>query len=110
MDLDWETDDRKRLECVQAGPYEIRTGDRVRLRPSRRADVMDIALQGRVATVESIEMDFEDRCHLAVVVEDDPGAHLGFARQIGHRFFFALNEVEPIVAASDENTPMREVD
>jgi hypothetical protein len=98
MGVEWESDNRRALECVHLGPYEIRTGDRVRLRPSRRADVMDIALQGKIATVEAIELDFDDRCHLAVVVADDPGADLGFARQIGHRFFFSVDEVEPLDA------------
>ncbi len=109
MDFDWE-DDRRRVECVQAGPYEIRQGDRVRLRPRRRADVMDIVLQGRVATVEAIEMDFDDRCHLAVVVDDDPGADLGYARQVGHRFFFALDEVEPVTARPDDGETSPEVE
>ena len=102
MDFETEADNSRRLECVQVGPYEIRTGDRVRLRPRRRADIMDIALQGKVATVEAIERDFDDRCHLAVVVDDDPGADLGYARQVGHRFFFALDDVEPIDARSDD--------
>ncbi len=102
MDFETEADNSRRLECIQAGPYEIRIGDRVRLRPRRRADVMDIALQGKVATVEAIERDFDDRCHLAVVVDDDPGADLGYARQVGHRFFFAPDEVEPVDATSDE--------
>jgi hypothetical protein len=96
MNDDRNLDDWRQLTCVHVGPYEIRTGDRVRLRPRRRADIMDIALDGQVATVEAIEKDFENRCHLAVVVDKDPGADLGYARQIGHRFFFAVDEVEPV--------------
>ncbi len=69
---EWEADDRVQLECVQAGPYELRKGDRVRLVPRRRADIMDIALQGKVATIEAIEQDLEKRLHLAVVLQDDP--------------------------------------
>jgi hypothetical protein len=96
LETDWNDGACRRLECVHAGPYEIRQGDRVRLRPKRRADVMDIVLSGRLATVEAIEIDLEDRCHLAVVIDDDPGAELGYARQIGHRFFFAPDEIEPV--------------
>jgi hypothetical protein len=96
MDPEWDLDDHRTLECVQVGSYEIRKGDRVRLLPRRRADVMDLALRGKVATIEAIEIDFDERCHLAVVIDDDPGADLGMARQIGHRFFFAPDEVEPI--------------
>ena len=33
---------------------------------------------------------------LAVTVEDDPGRDLGEDRQIGHRFFFSPEEVEPL--------------
>ncbi len=95
-EADWELDGRRQLECVRAGRYEIRRGDRVRLCPRRRADIMDIALRGRSAIVEAIEQDFEQRLYVAVVVEDDPGADIGLARQVGHRFFFALDEVEPL--------------
>lgn len=72
----------------------VQAGDRVRLHPARRADIFDIALDGRIAIVESVERDFEDRIHLAVTLEDDPGRDLGAAAQIGHRFFFRPEEVE----------------
>jgi hypothetical protein len=75
---------------------EIRQGDLVHLRPRRSADIMDIALKGKLATVEAIEWDYEGRPHLAVVLEDDPGRDLGMLRQPGHRFFFGAEEVEPI--------------
>ncbi|HEX3724689.1 MAG TPA: hypothetical protein VHV08_00535 [Pirellulales bacterium] len=96
MDNEWDNDGRHRLECVHAGPCEIRAGDRVRLQPRRRADIFDIALEGKTAIVEAIEQDLEMRIYLAVVVDDDPGAALGFARQIGHRFYFGVDEVEPL--------------
>ncbi len=72
----------------------FREGDRVRLRPRKKADIFDIALDGKIAIVEAVEHDFEDRIHLAVTVEDDPGRDFGVARQIGHRFFFSPEEVE----------------
>ncbi len=75
---------------------EVRQGDRVRLRPRRSADIMDIVLKGKLATVESIEWDFEGQPHLAIVLEDDPGRDLGMMRQPGHRFFFGAEEVEPV--------------
>ena len=77
----------------------VKPGDRVRLRPCRRADIMDIALDGKVARIETIEQDFEGNIHLAVTVDDDPGQDLGADRQIGHRFFFRANEVEPLAGA-----------
>ena len=32
-----------------------------------------MALAGKTAVVQAIEQDFEDRVHVAVVFEDDPG-------------------------------------
>jgi hypothetical protein len=73
----------------------VKPGDRVRLRPRRGADILDIALAGKLATVEAVEEDFEGRVHVAVVLDDDPGRELGMMRQPGHRFFFGPDEVEP---------------
>jgi hypothetical protein len=92
----WDpTADRPTIECVHVGPAEIRAGNRVRLRPAGRADVLDLALAGKAATVEAIEQDYDGRVYLAVVVDDDPGQDLGLLRQPGHRFFFRPEEVEP---------------
>jgi hypothetical protein len=88
--------DRRRLECVHIGPAEIREGDRVRLAPRRSADILDLALVGKTATVEALEQDFEGHVYIAVTVDDDPGRDLGLLRQPGHRFFFLTEEVEPL--------------
>jgi hypothetical protein len=77
-----------------ASKLQFRAGDRVRLHPRKKADIFDIALDGKIAIIESIERDFEDNVHFAVTVESDPGRDLGVARQIGHRFFFGPEEVE----------------
>ena len=74
----------------------VRPGDRVRLRPRAGGDIFDLALDGKTATVEAIEQDYDGRIHLAVVVDDDPGSDLGMLRQPGHRFFFSPDEVEPL--------------
>jgi hydrogenase maturation protease len=82
--------------AVVAWPHgELRVGDAVRLRPRPGADILDLALAGRAAHVESIVQDFEDQVQVAVVIDDDPGADLGAMRMPGHRFFFRLSEVEP---------------
>jgi len=86
----------KSLETVTAFGVPLRVGDRVRLWPQKNADIMDLALKGKIAVVEAIERDFEDQIHLAVVVENDPGRDLGMLRQPGHRFFFSPQEVEPL--------------
>jgi hypothetical protein len=83
-------------ESVRWGDRRLHRGDRVRLRPRRRADIMDIALDGRTAVVESIERDYEDVVHVAVLVDDDPGKDLGAMRQPGHRFFFSLEDIEAV--------------
>lgn len=100
MTGDWPFAERRVLECIQAGPYELRAGDRVCIRPRARADILDMALEGKSATIETIEQDFEDRVYLALTIDDDPGADLGQARMIGHRFFFAPDEVEPLSAGT----------
>ena len=58
---------------------------------------MDLALEGKTATIEAMEQDFEDRIYLAVTVDDDPGKDLGQQKKPGHRFFFGVEEVEPLL-------------
>ena len=82
------------VQSINVSGAELKPGDRVRLRPSKRADIFDTALDGRVAIIAGIEQDFEDKIHVAVVVEDDPGRDLGEERQTGHRFFFSPEEIE----------------
>jgi len=70
---------------------ELAPGDRVRLEPRARADIFDVALAGRAATIVAVERDYEDRVYYAVTIDDDPGKDLG---AYGHRFFFFADEVE----------------
>ena len=86
----------KPLEQVTVGGVLLKAGDRVRIRPKKRADVMDIALEGKIAIIESVMQDVEDDVQFALVLEDDPGRDLGMMRQPGHRFFYGADEVEPI--------------
>jgi hypothetical protein len=72
----------------------------VRLWPQRRADIFDMALAGKLATIEAIERTVEEDIYIAVTIDDDPGADLGLARHIGHRFFFRADEVEPVAPES----------
>ena len=101
---EWEwrlLEDKSTLDNLEIGGVEVRPGDHVRLRPREGGDVLDIALRGKIATVEAIEQDYEGKVHLAVIINDDPGRDLGTERQPGHRFFFAPQEVEPVNAAGD---------
>ena len=96
---EWEwhlLEDKAPVESVPVAGVPVKKGDRVVLRPRKGGDVMDMALENKIAIVESIEQDYEGKFHFAVVLEDDPGQDLGLMRQPGHRFFFEPEEVEPI--------------
>ncbi len=86
----------KPLETATVGGVEMRAGDRVRICPKKRADVMDMALAGKIAVIEAVEQDLEGGVQLALVLDDDPGRDLGMLRQPGHRFFYSTDEVEPV--------------
>jgi len=78
----------------------VETGSTVLLRPgSRRADAQDMFLAGRVAVVEAVLRDVEDRAYLAVSLRDDPGRDL--KRDHGRFLYFAPDEVEPVSADGD---------
>jgi hydrogenase maturation protease len=96
---EWEwqlLEEKTPVDHLEMSGVELRTGSRVRLRPRKGGDVMDIALAGQVATIECIEQDYEGKCHVCVVLDDDPGRDMGLLRQPGHRFFFDAEEVEPL--------------
>lgn len=96
-------DDFMRLHGVMRDPVPAATsaddcglhvGDHVRLRPKPGGDIMDVVLAGMTAVIETIEHDLEDRVHVAVAIDDDPGREWGLQRMPGHRFFFSPEEVE----------------
>jgi hydrogenase maturation protease len=97
----WEELERPPPDAVAVRDgVEVRRGSRVRLRPGRRGDVFDTALDGRAAVVESIEQDMEGRVSLTVTLDEDPGRDLADARAPGHRFFFTADEVEALEEAA----------
>jgi hypothetical protein len=104
---DWDPYAPSTVDSVVVFGQRLRRGDRVRLWPQKTADIMDLALAGRIASIEAIEQDLEDRILLAVVIDDDPGNDMGMLRQPGHRFFFSPDEVEPLSldAAAGEERP-----
>ena len=96
---EWEwqlLEDRSPLESVSVLGVQLKTGDRVRLRPRSGGDIFDLVLAGKLAEVEAIEQDYEGKIYLAVVLNDDPGRDLGLSRHPGHRFFFVPEEIEPL--------------
>jgi hypothetical protein len=87
---------------IQISGLQFKKGDRVRIRPRKRADIFDTLLEGKIAIIEAVEQDLEDNIHFAVVIEDDPGRDLGEMHQIGHRFFFSPEEVEPVESSIEK--------
>ena len=86
----------QKIQNANVRGVDLKKGDRVRIRPKKRADIMDMALDGKVGIIEAVEEDVEHNVHFALVLEDDPGRDLGMDRHIGHRFFYSADEVEPI--------------
>lgn len=102
----WEEIEGRAPRHASVAGTEIGRGSRVVLRPRPGADIFDLALTGRVATVDALVQDIEGEVQAAVVLEDDPGRDLGVARQPGHRFFFSVGELEPL-AAEGQPPPAR---
>jgi hypothetical protein len=76
---------------VEVDGRVFRRGGKVVLRP-RGSDLHDTILDGRLATVERIYVDMDDRVHLGVTVDDDPGRDV--MRTSGRYTFFKPDEVE----------------
>ncbi|MEV0705055.1 hypothetical protein AB0I53_45055 [Saccharopolyspora sp. NPDC050389] len=70
------------------------SGARVRLWPSRRADIVDIALAGKLAEVDGVEHGADGRVYVIVSLLGDTAVDLGPMSQLGHRFFFSPEELE----------------
>ncbi|MFD7766196.1 hypothetical protein [Streptomyces sp. NPDC059787] len=72
---------------------EVRAGSRVVLRPRlRHTDAQDLFLTGRRALVEAVLHDVDGGVHIAVTVEDDPGADI--RREQGRYLYFQPDEID----------------
>ena len=83
----------------QAGEQEadvdgvrFRRGGKVRICPGPDADLHARMLDGRVATIERIMIDYDGKMHLGVTIDGDPGQEL--LRDSGRLLFFFAGEVE----------------
>lgn len=94
-------------EAVDVGGRMLRRGDSVVLRPRTTVDLMARGLDGRLATIERIDAEIDGTIVVSVVAADDPARTLGKARFLGHRFFFAPDELEPVGDGPDEAPAMR---
>jgi hypothetical protein len=80
--------------AIEVGSVRLAKGSRVRLRPSRRADSMDLFLAGRTAKVAAVHRDVEDVAYLALTLDDDPAGDLH--AWVGRYYYFYPDEVEPL--------------
>jgi len=78
----------------------VAKGSRVRLRPNRRADAMDMFLADQAATVAGVYRDVDDRTYVAVTVDADPAAAMH--ESFGRYFYFDPTEVEPLDAGAPD--------
>jgi hypothetical protein len=79
-------------------------GSRVRLRPrSRGCDAQDMFLAGRTARVAGVFHDVDGSVHLAVSLDDDPGAELH--TWYGRFRYFRPDELEPLHERSTPTDP-----
>jgi hydrogenase maturation protease len=108
-ELEWRLlEDKAPLEWIRLSDQtELRKGGRVRLRPKPGGDVIDLALDGKTAVIESLEQDYEGSVHVGVVVDDDPGSDIGHMRQPGHRFFFRSEELEALPESESRAASIR---
>ncbi|MBO2450783.1 hypothetical protein J4573_27040 [Actinomadura barringtoniae] len=81
-------------DSVVIAGVPVARGAKLRLRPSGRSDAQDMFVAGRTATVEAVLMDVDGATHLAVTLDDDPGADI--RREQGRFLYFGPEEVEPL--------------
>jgi hypothetical protein len=87
-------DDNPGEERATVDGVTFERGAKLVLRPGTDRDFYDRMLDGRRATLERIYVDYEDRVHLAVTVDDDPGQDL--MRDTGRYLFFSPSEVQTV--------------
>ena len=87
-------------DSVVVDGVRVARGSRVRLHPrTHGTDAHDVFLEGRTARVEAVFLDVDDARHVAVRLDDDPGADL--LQWYGRYYYFAPEEIRPL---ADEGT------
>jgi hypothetical protein len=86
-------------DSVLIAGVEVAKGSRVQLTPGlRRTDAQDMFLTGRTATVAAVLLDVDGNTHVAVTLDDDPGAEISAAH--GRFRYFSPDELAPLGAQS----------
>jgi hypothetical protein len=100
--LDPEADAAPSEASVTIGGIPVSKGSHVWLRPSRRADTMEMFLAGRPALVEGVYRDVDDEAYVAVSLE---GADIGDPETPYGRFlYFYPDEIEPLDVVAEPPT------
>ncbi len=87
-----QADDNPGEERATVDGVTFERGTKLVLKPGVERDPYDRMLYVRRATLERIYVDYDDRVHLAVTVDDDPGQQL--MRETGRYLFFRPGEVQ----------------
>jgi hypothetical protein len=86
-------------DSVLIAGVEVAKGSQVLLTPGlRRADAQDMFLAGRTATVAAVLLDVDGNTHVAVTLDDDPGAEISALH--GRFRYFAPEELAPLGTGS----------
>jgi hypothetical protein len=80
-------------DSVEIQGVAVAKGSVVRLHPGRHADAQDMFLEGRLAVVQAVYLDVDDKRYLAVTPQDDPAADLH--QWYGRYLYFSPEELEP---------------
>jgi hypothetical protein len=84
-------------DSVVIAGVEVAKGSRVVLNPGfRRTDAQDMFLAGHTATVAAVLLDVDGNTHVAVTIDDDPGAEISALH--GRFRYFAPEELAPLAA------------
>ncbi|SDK17081.1 hypothetical protein SAMN04487820_10565 [Actinopolyspora mzabensis] len=86
-------------DSVEVDGQSVSNGSKVTLRPRSGGDAQDMFLTGRIATVRAVYFDVDGGSHLAVTLDDDPGAEIQGAN--GRFRYFGTEEVSPLAGAAD---------
>ena len=97
---EWEwqlLEDKSPVETVEIAGVTVRVGDRVQACVRAKA-VTCWTSRWRAKPLPSkpSSRTTKAKIHVCVVLDDDPGRDMGLLRQPGHRFFFDVDEVEPL--------------
>ena len=89
-------------DSVLVAGVEVAKGSKVMLTPRLHGtDAQDMFLDGRTATVAAVLLDVDGNTHVAVTIDDDPGADLSLVQ--GRFQYFSPDEIAPLTAQSEQS-------